>query len=172
MLIPMKKEVFENMDDSALGAACFDPFIPSIRGKDIKVKEELYQKLTTGQKALFMFKAFYNHANKSLAEFYWWSVYYYAQPTSWSGIKNGLKYFGAEDFYSLIQQIENVLVAREFPTSLEEFAVSYNDIDKDPGLAAAIEPLHKLFIEISPATLKIIGEKIRSNPNEFIKFAE
>ncbi|MCM3764546.1 hypothetical protein [Neobacillus niacini] len=72
----------------------------------------------------------------------------------------------------MIQQIENVLVAWEFPTSLEEFAVSYNDIEKDPELLSAIEPLNNLFIEISPATLRIIGGKIRSNPNEFIQFAE
>lgn len=168
----MKKEVFESIDVSSLGAACFDPFIPFIRGKDIKVKEGLYQKLTTGQKALFMFKAYFNHANKSLAEFYWWSAYYYAQPTSWSAIKEGLKYFEAAKFYRMFEEVENVLEGRKFPKSLEEFRVTYDDIHKNPELFAAIEPLHQLFIGISPITLKIIGEKIRSNPSEFIRFED
>jgi hypothetical protein len=168
----MKKQVFESIDVTELGAACFDPFVPFIRGKDIKVKEELYQKLTTGQKALFMFKAYYNHANKSLAEFYWWSAYYYAQPKSWSAIKEGLKYFEAAEFYSLFGKIENVLERRKFPRNLEEFAVTYDDIHKNSELFADIEPLHHLFIEISPITLKIIGDKIRSNPREFIRFED
>lgn len=172
MLISLKRDDFETMDDTVLGAACFEPFIPFIRGKDMKVKEELYQKLTSGQKALFMFKAYYNHANKSLAEFYWWSAYYYAQPKSWSAIKTGLQYFGADAFHRLIEDVEKVLEVRGYPKNLENFTVSYNDIDKDHQLLSAIDPLHNMFNEISPETLKIIGEKIRSIPSEFIKFDE
>lgn len=172
MLSSLKRSDFDSIDDSNLGAACFEPFIPFIRGKNIKVKEELYQKLTTGQKALFMFKAYYNHANKSLAEFYWWSAYYYAQPKSWAAIKAGLQYFGADGFYRLVEEIETVLEARGFPNNLDDFTVSYNDIEKDHQLLSEIEPLHKLFIQFSPETLKKIGKKIRSNPSEFIQFEE
>ncbi len=170
MLVKMRKQVFETLEDSVLGAACYDPMIPEIRGKDIKVKQKVYKGLSAGQQALFMFKAFYNHASKSLAEFYWWSTYYWAQPKAWSKIKDSFRYFNADEMLSLFRDLEEVLEKWNYPRSLDEFAAAYNDIEKDPSLFAAISPLNAKFNEISFETLKKVGHLIRNNPNEFIHF--
>lgn len=168
----MNRQVFDSLEDEALGGACFEPFIPLIRGKDIKVKDELFQKLTAGQKALFIFYAYYNHAKNSAAEFYWWGAYYYAQPRAWKAIKNGLEYFGANKMLCLFEKLEQLFEAGNFSRSLEDFNVSYNDIEKDHELMKFIGPLHIDFTEISPKTLKVIGEKIRSKPSEYIQIMD
>jgi hypothetical protein len=79
-LVKIRRQEFDSLEDAALGRACFEPIIPKIRGKDNVVKAQVYKQLTTGQQALFMFNAYYNHASNSLAEFYWWTAYYPAQP--------------------------------------------------------------------------------------------
>ncbi|MFF2445855.1 hypothetical protein ACFVSW_02050 [Neobacillus sp. NPDC058068] len=168
MFIKMNKQEFDTLEDEALVAICFEPFISKIRGKSNTVKQEVYKQLNTGQKALFMFSVYFNHARNSLAEFYWWSAYYLAQPNAWSEIKSALRYFKAEEMQRLVEEIERVLVTRDFPSNLEEFNVSYNDLENDPQLLATIGPLNTIFTGISPATLKIIGEYIRNNPLEFI----
>ncbi|MBS4211203.1 MULTISPECIES: hypothetical protein [Neobacillus] len=168
----MKRHFFDSLEDEALGGACFEPYIPLIRGRDTKVKEELYQKLTTGQKALFMFYAYFNHAKNSIEEFYWWGAYYYAQPRAWKAIKNGLEYFGANEMMCLFVKLEQLFEAGNFSRSIEDFNVSYNDIEKDPELMESIALLNIDFTEISPKTLKDIGEKIRSNPSEYIQIVD
>lgn len=71
MLVKMRRQVFDSLEDTALRGACFEPFIPKIRGKDDTVKLQVYKELTTGQKALFMFNAYetrvsnLNPSNKS-----------------------------------------------------------------------------------------------------------
>jgi hypothetical protein len=132
------------------------------------VKEEVYKQLTTGQQALFMFHVYYNHASNSLAEFYWWSAYFLAQPNAWAEIKAGLRYFRADAMLRLIEDMKGILEVRDYPRSLEKFDVSYKDLDNDSELLASVGPLNSIFNEISPATLKIIGEYIRNNRNEFI----
>lgn len=115
MFVKMSRQVFDSLEDAALGEACFEPIIPVIRGKDISVKTQVYEQLGTGQQALFMFYAFYNHAIKSLDEFFWWSAYYLAQPKAWSEVKVGLRYFKADALLKLLDEMEGILKAsRQF----------------------------------------------------------
>lgn len=172
MLVKMRRQEFDSLEDTALGRTCFEPIIPKIRGKDNTVKAKVYKKLTTGQQALFMFHAYYNHASNSLAEFYWWSTYYLAQPKAWSEIKAGLRYFRADAMLRLLEKMEGTLKARNRPNSFEEFDVSYKDLDNDSELFASVSSLNTIFHEISPAILKRIGEYIRNSPNEFIQFED
>jgi hypothetical protein len=166
----MRRQVFDSLEDKALGGACFEPIIPKIRGKNNTVKTQVYKQLTTGQQALFMFHVFYNHASKSLAEFYWWSAYFLAQPKAWSEIKVGLRYFRADAMLQLLEEMEGILKARNHPNSFGRFDVSYKDLDNDSELLASVSPLNTIFHEISPAILKRIGKYIRNNPSEFIQF--
>jgi hypothetical protein len=172
LLVKMRRQVFDSLEDTALGGACFEPIIPKIRGKDSKVKAQVYRQLTTGQQALFMFSAYYHHARNSLAEFYWWSAYFLAQPKAWSAIKVGLRYFRADAMLRLLEEMEGILEAWNHPRSLESFDVSDKDLDNDSELLASVRPLYTLFNEISPATLQMIGEHIRNNPDEFIQFED
>lgn len=166
MLVKMRRQVFDSLEDTALGGACFEPFIPKIRGKDDTVKLQVYKELTTGQKALFMFKAYYNHASQSLAEFYWWSAHFLAQPKAWPEIKAGLRYFETYAMLEVLEELEEILEAKIHPNG---FDVSYKDLDQDSKLLSSISSLNTIFHEISPATLKKVGAHIRNNPNEFLQ---
>ncbi|WP_413300163.1 hypothetical protein AA0X95_17805 [Bacillus sp. 1P10SD] len=170
MLIKMKRQVFDSLDDSALPKACFEPIIPMIRAKDGVVKSTVYKQLRTGQQRLFMFNAYYNHAKNSLAEFYWWTAYYLAQPKAWSEIKAAVEYFNLNEMWELLEKMETFLKEKLNTSSLEKFEISYNDLDRDPQLFSYFNSLNTQFIEISPAVLKQIGKVIRNTPTDFIDF--
>ena len=172
MLIKMKRQVFDSLDDSALPKACFEPIIPMIRAKDGVVKSSVYKQLRTEQQRLFMFNAYYNHAINSLAEFYWWNAYYIAQPKAWSEIKAALEYFKLNEIKELLEKMEVFLKKKLNPSGLEKFEISYSDLDRDPQLFSFFDSLNTQFIEISPVVLKQIGKVIRDAPTDFIDFEE
>ena len=70
MIIEMQKEVFNSLPDDKIGHACFEPMIPvyqnGIRNhnsQDVQgFKAEFYKSLSPGQRALFGFFTFYDHA--------------------------------------------------------------------------------------------------------------
>lgn len=172
MIIKIGRQEFDTLPDMALPFACFEPIIPMIRAKDITIKEDVYNQLTREQKVLFMFNAYYNHASKSLAEFYWWSAYYLAQPKAWSEIKSALKYFKADAMMQILLEMESILEVNTYPEKSEKLSFSYNDLDNDPKLHTSICQLYTKFNKISPLTLKTIGQIIRKKPNDFILFTD
>lgn len=172
MMVKMRREDFDSLEDVALVRGIFEPIIPKIRGKSITVKQEIYQQLTREQQALFMFNAYYNHASNSLAEFYWWSAYYWAQPKTWSALKAGLRFFKADTLIQLLDDMEKIFISRKDQRSLEEFKVTYQDLDHNAELLASVSSLNTILHEISPAILKKIGMYIRTYPHEFIELEE
>jgi hypothetical protein len=132
------------------------------------IKEQFYYELTNGQRALFSFHVYYDHASNSLAEFYWWSAYFMAQPKIWSAIKAGLQYFGDNTMLQLLEKVEVVLKRYNHPISLDGFSVTREDIIRDKDLLASISPLHVIFDETTPVILQIISETIQNNQKEFI----
>jgi hypothetical protein len=169
MLVFVKRQMFESLDDDALGWTCIEPVIKSIRGKDFAVKSQAYSQLNKGQRALFMFRVFYNHACISLSDFYWWSSYYFAQPT-WSEIKSGLVYFKDDIMYQLLEDMEGILEKKTIQGNKNTSEVAFNEIENDLELRSSVSLLYETFREIAPQTLKIIGTYIRNNPDEFIQF--
>jgi hypothetical protein len=172
LIIKMNQNTFQSLKDTELSRACFDPIIPMIRAKGMDVKEEVYAQLTEGQKALFMFNAYYNHASKSLVEFYWWSAYYFAQPRTWAALSESLQYFQTYSMNQLVTEIGNHLEASDYPKTLEGFKIAYNDLDHNQELHDTFTALFTTFNHITPETLQIIGSTIRTNPVEYIKFEE
>ncbi|MFD2444852.1 hypothetical protein ACFSO7_12855 [Bacillus sp. CGMCC 1.16607] len=172
MMVKMNRKLFDSLEDIELGGKCFEPIIPLIRGKDNWVKTQVYNKLTKGQQALFMFCAYYNHVSKSLVEFYWWSAYYLAQPKIWSELKLGLQYFKADAMIRLLDDIEERLKDWDHPRNIETFDVSYRDLGNDPELQTIVSSLNTQFNNISPEILIQIGYYIRENPHEFIEFED
>ncbi|MGG1400330.1 hypothetical protein ABE288_21300 [Bacillus salipaludis] len=172
MEIKLSRKIFNSLEDSQLVRACFDPLIPLIRGKSNKVKEEVYNQLTTEQKKLFIFNAFYNHACNSLAEFYWWSAFYLVQPKIWSELKSALRHFKTDEMLGILLEMEKVTKAQNNPIELEKFDVSYNDLYHNPELYSFVSPLFKKFVDVTQTTLNLIGKAIRNNPTAFILFEE
>jgi hypothetical protein len=102
LLVKMNRQEFESLDLKELGWRCMAPIMEPLRGKNPSEKTQVYSELTGGQQVLFMFYAYYNHAYKSIAEFYWWSAYYFAQPKMWSEIKTKLQDFQNGDLLRLL----------------------------------------------------------------------
>lgn len=162
----MKKEVFDGIDVDELYWRCFEPIIPAIRGKDHSIKTLVYNQLTLGQQALLMFNVYYNHASKSLVEFYWWSAYYLSQPNSWEELKKALQYFNSESMLNLLEELEKLLAVRTNPQ------VSYTDLEHKPELSTSMNKLYYVLQEISPSIKLNIGCYIKRNQHEFIEFID
>lgn len=179
MIVQMKKQEFDALADEALFHACFQPLIVEYKKRMAKqpenhsiAKELFYKELTTGQKSLFVFHVYYDHAMESEIEFYWWSNYFLAQPKIWSSIKVGLQYFKDESMYLLIEETEAVLRRHHCPNDLDEFTVTRQDLDHNIELSASIHPLYIKFNQTAPFTIKRICDVIRHNDDDFIKFED
>lgn len=180
MLLKISRQEFDLIDDTALWSACFEPIIKVYKAKmseqihlsEHEIKSQFYKEMTDGQRALFMFLAFYNHAKKSLEEFYWWNAYYLAQPKIWSAISAGLQYFNADSMLLVFKEMKVLLIEKNYPQSLVKFNATHEDLNHDSELHKMICPLNTQFTDISLATLKRIGEYIRTHPKEFIQFED
>jgi hypothetical protein len=180
MVIQIKRQIFDSLEDEMVGAASFQPMLLVYKNKIAEqteqdhyaVKSQFYRQLTGGQQALFTFYVYHNHAWKSPVEFYWWTAYFLAQPEIWSAIKGGLQYFEADSMLNLLEETEGLLKVKDYPRSLEDFSVSREDVDTNEELLTAIRSLHAAYRELTPATLKMVGEHIRNNPNEFVDFID
>ena len=177
LLIKLKKQDFELLA-SDLSQKCFTPLIHlykmgvSNETNTTQFKEQFYEQLSPGQRALFMFYAYFNHANQSRLEFYWWSAYYYAQPKSWLALKASAKYFEDESMLALLKKMEEILQQYNYPNTLENFSVTREDLDKNIDLQAAIVPLHTIFAQITPLTVKKINNHIEKNIQDFIEMID
>jgi hypothetical protein len=177
MLVQMKRQEFDSLAGEALFNACFKPLILDYKSRMAKenspmVKELFYKELSTGQKALFVFHMYYDHAIESKAEFYWWSAYFMAQPKIWSAIKTGLQYFGEEPMYILLEETELVLKRYNGPNTLEKFTVTREDLVSNGELSASIDPVHIKFNETASLTIKRISDFIRYNHENFVKIED
>ncbi|MBB4822888.1 hypothetical protein HNO89_000106 [Sporosarcina luteola] len=175
MRVQIKKQELESLTDGALLNACFKPLILEYKKRVSKqaensssVKEIFYQELTTGQKAMFVFRVYYDHAIESEREFYWWTSYYMAQPKIWSSIKVGVQHFQDESMFLLLEELEAVLRKNKCPHTLDHFTISREDLDSNQELTASITPLYSRFCIIAPTTNKKICHFIRSNSEDFL----
>lgn len=172
----MKHQEVELLTQEELCNACFSPLIQAYKASmaaqmsnsDTEIKEQFYSKLTVGQKSLFSFYVYYNHAIKSLEEFYWWSAYFLAQPPVWSAIKAAFNYFEDERMLKLFERVEEVLKSFNHPLSLDTFTITREQLADNKELLACISPLHHEFNQLSPLTITIISHHIRANLNAFI----
>ncbi len=154
----MDENKFNSLAIDAVGHACFEPMVPiyqdAIRGHGSQtaheVRAEFYKSLSQGQRALFMFYSYYDHAIQSIDEFQRISNYYLSAHI-FSVVKKAAEYFCDDDMLHLLFQIEQ--------------SMSDNEESK-------VSELYQRLHEISPHTLEIIGACIKKNPSEFIVIEE
>lgn len=156
--ISMRREVFASLGEDELGWACIGPVLLSVRGRDAGAKHDVYSQLTAGQRALFMFYAYYNHAHSSIAEFCWWTDHYLAHPGMWAEIKAGLRYLGDHSLLRLLQKAE----------ASAGGALSPGDSDA----VAALSQLYAEFVDVAEQSVRRIGARIRGNPEEFVRLSD
>lgn len=169
-MVKMNRQTFHLLEDSELIQACFDPLIQRYKEEQQLGNDfiPLFNQLSQGQQAMFVFQTYYVHAVESLTEYYWWSAYYLATVKRWIGLKSGLRYFGENELLRVLEETEKVLIETNHPLKLEEFELSRDHLHQHPKLLASIEMLEEKFQELVPGTLKRIAAYIRSHPEQFI----
>ena len=154
MTIRMDRNKFDSLTNDAVGHACFEPMIPvyqaGMRGRAVKeameYRTEFYKLLTPGQRALFMFFTYYDHAIRSPDEFVRISGHYLSAQIFGAVIK-GIAFFRDDSMIELLSALEQTL--------------------SDKGQKKISELYHQ-FAEIAPNTLALIGEYIKENAAEFV----
>lgn len=175
MLVKMKRQVFDKLDDISLIWACIEPTIQQIRGKNFAVKSEVSTHLTTGQRALLMFQMLYGHTIKGVAEFYSHVSYLLSKKGVWSELKNGIEYFSDYSMMRLLGEMEevyHVLEENYLKEGADCFNIYISDIDKNSELQTLIDRHDAMLLEILPTTINLIGTYIRSRPGEFVQFED
>ena len=178
--LKMNREQFDALAKDVLFDACFEPMLRVYKlrmaEQPIKnstaMKEQFYLELTDGQRALFTFRAYYNHAIQSPAEYYWWSAYFIAQPNIWSAIKAGLTYFGDRELLEIIEETEAVLTSRSHPDSLDGFNVKREELDLDKEFSSLMSDLYDAFVAAAPSAIHLINNKIKRYYHDFIEIED
>jgi hypothetical protein len=155
MIVEMSRENFTTCGDYFLGWQCIEPIVMDVRGKDNEYKLRVYSQLSEGQKALFSFYVYFNHAKNSLEEFIWWTNHYYSQPDVWAELKKGLRYLNLSGFEVFIEKFED--------TALE--MSKNNEALNDPD---TICNLFFIFGDHITPTLQQISHYIKTHPEEFV----
>ena len=159
MLIEMQKEFFNSLPDEKIGHVCFEPMIPvyqnGIRNHSSQdaqeFKAKFYKSLSPGQRALFGFFTFYDHAVRSENEFQR-IINLYLSGEFFTIVKKGAEYFSVEDKHDLLLDIEK----------------TYTEHSEKQNYR--VDELFDRLLEISPQTLAQIGVFIKENPVEFVSF--
>ncbi|MGG1658817.1 hypothetical protein [Brevibacillus sp. NRS-1366] len=170
MLVAIKREYFDSLPPDQLGRACIEPVLLPLRGKNPSVKAEVYQQLTLGQRALFMFHVFHDHACGSAVEFYSWTAYTRQEFSYWIGIQAGLRFFGQEQMITLLEEMNNVLEERNQRLGKTMADASLQDLEDDALLDETVNRLYTTYQRIVPDTVLTIHSYIRSHPDEFVSF--
>ncbi|MFX3635087.1 MAG: hypothetical protein ACE3L7_19115 [Candidatus Pristimantibacillus sp.] len=165
MLIRLDRKKFEFMDDAILGWTCIEPTLMQVRARSPEIKAQVYGQLTAGQRALMMFHVMHDHAKHSAMEYYGWIGYLLDQPGTWKEVVQALRLFGDEAMLHCIEQMKAVIEQRNGQVSL-------NDLAEDAALAAIVGEQYDEFIRITPQSITLNANYIRSHNDEFIHFTD
>ncbi|WP_336780870.1 hypothetical protein [Paenibacillus illinoisensis] len=149
---------------------CVQPMLISVRGKDVAAKTEMYRQLNEGQQALFLFYSYHNHT-KSLAEFYWFSAYNIIEMKSWSGIRNGMRYFNQNEMVALLDNIERVIVGKN-RVGDQWREVTPTDLEQDPKLYPLIEELFILYRAQAQEVIVSINKEILQHQEMYFEIED
>ena len=161
MIVQIERKVFDSLPIDSVGHACFAPMVPVYQegmrqrnGQEAhEYRTDFYKLLSQGQRALFMFFTYYDHAIRSSDEFKRISGHYLSAQI-FQAIKKGVEYFNDNDMLRLFLRIEQTLLEKH-----------QNEI-----FNLRMDELYIQLCEIAPYTLTKIGACIKEDPTEFICF--
>lgn len=154
-----------------LGRSCMEPVFMLIRGKSPELKAEVIRQLGPGQRALCMFRVFYDHAHKSAAEYYAWLSYILDMPGYWDEIQEGVLFFGDSAMIRLLEETRNTLELRNNRLGRGWSEAAFNDLEQDLELGEQIAAYYEDFRHVSKESLAAIAGYIRDHPEEFVSFS-
>ena len=151
MILSMDEEKFGALSIDAIGSACFAPMIPAyqegMRGRGAREAAEFqarfYASLSLGQRALFMFFTYYDHAIRSEDALLRISRHYLSSRI-FGLVKRSAEYFGDSAMFGLLTRIEQA------------------------SESAEISAAYRQLQEIAPRSLAMIGTRVKENPAEFV----
>ncbi|WP_409347016.1 hypothetical protein [Paenibacillus sp. MBLB4367] len=168
LLVPVEREIFEALEGETLGWACIGPLLLQVRGKDDRTKAEMYQALGEGQRGLFLFRAYHNHACRSAVEWYWWTCEQLRKPKAWEALLAGLRFYGADETLRVMNKAETALDRTNRLSNGSWMEASALDLDRDPELRSLSEHLFAEYTSAAESAHRLIAAYIKSHPNQFV----
>ncbi|MCG7386811.1 hypothetical protein [Paenibacillus sp. ACRRY] len=159
-----------DLGSSQLSWLCVQPMLISVRGKDVTAKTEVYHQLNEGQQALFLFYSYHNHT-KSLAEFYWFSAYNIIEMKSWSGIRNGMRFFNQNEMVALLDNIERAIIDKN-RIGDQWREVMPTDLEQDPNLYQSIEDLFNHYRTQAEEVIVSINNEILQHQEMYFEIED
>ncbi|WP_028547416.1 hypothetical protein [Paenibacillus sp. UNC451MF] len=158
MLVEMERQEFESLSHTELFLRCTEPTIVQLRRSDLSEKTQLVSQLNSGQQAMVMFRLLYP-AQNSADEYYYWISYLIKEPSYWTGVIGGLRFFGEDSLIELLEETGMVLNAQNKESRL---------ID-NTELLKRVPPLFSRFQSMLPVSIERISGYIRSNSETFVQ---
>lgn len=168
MLVKMKRENFESLDDGSLIRSCMEPVFQSVRGKSPEIKAQMYSSLNEHQQALFMYLVFVDHSRGSAAEFYCWTFFLLAEPKTWSEIGKALRHFRVDSLLQFLEETECTVQSVNGKADRQGEARP-GDLEDDPELRHAVEQLYERFRKLLPDAEQRISSLIRNRADLFVE---
>jgi len=165
MIIRIKQEDLKNDNLSWL---CIEPMLLSIRGKNLNEKSAMYNQLNEGQRALYLFYAFYNHVH-TIAEFYWFTTYFISELKAWNGLKSGVLLFKDYELLNILEQSERVIADKNQIAEGMWKEASPTDLETDIELYESIKPIFNVYQLSVQEFIQRMNVYIRSNKEEFLE---
>ncbi|MFB6365638.1 hypothetical protein ACFCP7_16500 [Paenibacillus elgii] len=175
MFATIEREAFEKMGDEALLSACFKPLIQTYKELSSKGSNiaSFYNKMTSGQQTLLIFRTYYSHVIESVQELYWWSAFFLAQEPRWAALQEKMREIKDTEFVAFLQDVEAMLRTRNHPVLLTDFScVSRDDLNLDSELRDFFELAYERLRQISVITNSLLAELIRKSPESFVKWSQ
>ncbi len=167
-----KKDLLRFESNEELFSAAIHPIsIEMHSGKGAEYKFRLYNALSKGQKAAFMFWVLYTHSSHESQQFYTW-IPYMREPAQnyWAELTIGMNLFESNQMIQFIKDCESVFSILESANRKRNnnWTSFHNSDLEDTAIKPYIDELHIKFKNIAPGTIDLIGHYIRENVNEFL----
>jgi hypothetical protein len=150
MLVEMKRQQLNTLDDERLIWACIEPTVREIRGKSLAVKMTASGGLTQGQRALLMLQVMLGHSREGIENFFCQLEYMLSNRGVWKAFRNSALLFRDGRLQQLYGRMESCYFEKT-----EDLA----------GLDAELS-------EILPGSVKKAAAYIRGFPDEFIRWVD
>jgi hypothetical protein len=162
MLVTIRRTTFGTLDARSLAWLCIEPAIQLTRAKNISIKSQIYNQLTAGQQALYMFWVLYGHGGNGVIQFYAQIEYLLAQVDIWSQLRDAFTRFGDNKMVQLVGEMEAVYCA----------LVLRNPVGDLADVQATIRRLDATYGQRIPVALERIADYIRVHPEEFVQLQD
>lgn len=156
------------LEDDALIEACVGPTVRRIMGRSLTDKMRLTGGLTSGQRALLMFRMVQGHCGGGTLALFRQLSYLLIHKGVWMGIKKGFGHFGNRALGQLAHRLE----AAYLVIAADGLALTDWERDTSPAVSTMLEPLDRDLREQMPAYMKTVASSIRRRPDEYVRVVD